>query len=54
MTFEPKILLRLQFLARVVRKECRYPATTDRRLFEGLFTVEQASSLEDNPDLAWG
>lgn len=52
MTVEPKIALRLQFLARVVRKECKHLTTTDRRLFGGLFTVEQAARLEENPDLA--
>jgi hypothetical protein len=31
MTLEPMIALRLQFLARVVRKECRHLATTDLR-----------------------
>jgi hypothetical protein len=52
MTADPKIILRLQFLTRVVRKECKHLATTDQRLFAGLFTLEQASSLEENPDLA--
>ena len=52
MTADPKITLRLQFLTRVVRKECKHLATTDQRLFAGLFTLEQASSLEENPDLA--
>jgi hypothetical protein len=52
MTADPKIILRLQFLIRVVRKECKHLATTDQRLFAGLFTLEQASSLEENPDLA--
>lgn len=46
MTVEPKIVLRLQFLTRVVRKECRHLATTDQRLFGGLFTKEQAALLE--------
>jgi len=52
MTLEPKIALRLQFLARVVRKECKHLTTTDQRLFGGLFTSEQASRLEGDPDLA--
>lgn len=52
MTVEPKITLRLQFLARVVRKECSHLATTDQRLFGGLFTLEQAMRLEEDPDLA--
>ena len=52
MTVEPKIALRLQFLARVVRKECKHLATTDQRLFGGLFTQAQAIRLEVDPDLA--
>jgi uncharacterized protein with HEPN domain len=52
MTLEPKMVLRLQFLARVVRKECRHLATTDSRLFKGLFTCEQVLQLEADPDLA--
>jgi hypothetical protein len=51
-TLEPKILLRLQFLVRVVRKECRHLATTDQRLFGNGFTLEQAAHLEENPDVA--
>ncbi|MFZ4701460.1 MAG: hypothetical protein ACOYMG_15530 [Candidatus Methylumidiphilus sp.] len=49
MTLDPKTALRLQFLARVVRKECRHLAITDSRLFESLFEVAQ---LEEDPDLA--
>lgn len=52
MIVEPKNLLRLKFLARVVRKECKHLATTDQRLFGGLFTLEQATRLEETPDLA--
>ena len=52
MNRKPKNLLRLQFLARVVRKECQHLATTDQRLFENLFTLEQATRLDANPDLA--
>ena len=37
MTVEPGITLRLQFLARVVCKECKHLTTTDQRLFGGLF-----------------
>ena len=43
MTLEPGIVLRLKFLARVVRKECRHLSTTDQRLFEKSFTLEQAA-----------
>ena len=42
MTVEPKIALRLQFLARVVRKECKHLTTTDQRLFGNLFTLPNA------------
>lgn len=52
MTLDAKIALRLQFLVRVVRKECRHLATTDARLFKGLFTSEQVAQLEADPDLA--
>jgi len=52
MTVEEKIELRLKFLIRVVGKECKYLTTTDQRLFGGLFTLEQASRLESDADLA--
>lgn len=52
MTIDPGIALRLQFLMRVVRKECQHLATTDQRLFGEPFTPERASQLETNPDLA--
>jgi hypothetical protein len=52
MIVENKIQLRLQFLARVVRKECQHLETTDRRLFSVPFTIEQAKELEENTDLA--
>ena len=52
MTAEAKIALRLKFLIRVVRKECQHLTTTDQRLFGGFFTLEQATRLEEDPDLA--
>jgi len=52
MTVEPKIALRLQFLVRVVRKECRHLGTTDQRLFSSLLNLEQVTLLEEAPDLA--
>lgn len=52
MTVAPTIALRLQFLVRVVTKECKHLATTDQSLFAGSFTLEQAAQLEENPDLA--
>lgn len=52
MIVEPKIALRLQFLARVVRKECRHLATTDQRLFGSGFNLAHVNQLEADPDLA--
>jgi hypothetical protein len=52
MTLDPNIALRLQFLVRVVRKECKHLITTDQRLFDAVFTLEQASRLEEDHDLA--
>jgi hypothetical protein len=52
MTLDPKIALRLQFLARVVRKECQHLVSTDQRLFDQPFTEARASQLETDPDLA--
>jgi len=49
---EPKNLLRLQFLVRVVQKECKYLSITDQRLFASLFTLEKAVLLEKDVDLA--
>lgn len=52
MTLAPDIRLRLQFLLRVVGKECHHLTTTDQRLFGGLFPLSQFANLEANPDLA--
>ena len=52
MTLSSTILLRLQFLTRVVRKECAHLAITNNRLFKTPFTKEQAAQLETNTDLA--
>lgn len=52
MTLDGKTKQRLQFLARVIRKECRHLETTDGRLFAQPFTVERARSLETDADLA--
>ena len=52
MTPDPKTILRLQFLVRVVHKECKHLATTDERLFRPLLTLDQVSRLEEDPDLA--
>jgi uncharacterized protein with HEPN domain len=52
MTLQPKTILRLQFLARVVQKECKHLIITDQRLFDSFFTQEKAVRLEEDPDLA--
>lgn len=52
MTLDFHAALRLKFLTRVVRKECQHLATTDQRLFVGMFTLAQAAQLEADPDLA--
>jgi hypothetical protein len=43
---------RLQFLARVVPKECEHLETTDGRLFAEPFTAERARTLDDDPEFA--
>jgi len=45
-------LLRLQFLARIVRKEIRYLRLTDQRLFPDSFTREKAERLDADVELA--
>jgi len=52
MTLAPTTQARLQFLARVVRKECRHLAVTDQRLFHAPFTAERAVQLENDVELA--
>ena len=52
MTLEPKIVLRLQFLSRVVRKECQHLVITDSRLFNDIFTLQQVKLLESDIELA--
>ena len=52
MMLDAKQVLRLQFLVRVVRKECQHLASTDARLFKGVFSLEQVQLLETDPDLA--
>jgi hypothetical protein len=52
MTVASKSLLRLQFLCRVVTKECRHLTLTDERLFVSMtFDIAQAGQLENDPDL---
>lgn len=52
MTLDPKSAARLQFLLRVVGKECRHLTTTDQRLFQAPFMPDEARRLETDPDLA--
>ena len=52
MTSDPKIALRLQFMVRVVRKECKHLVSKDQRLFSVPFTLERARQLETDADLA--
>ena len=52
MTLESGIALRLKFLVRVVHKECQHLTTTDQRLFGKSFTLEQATRLESDIELA--
>lgn len=52
MTIPPKLSARLEFLARVVRKECRHLQSTDARLFGDGFTVKMLMNLEETPDIA--
>ncbi|MCK9532900.1 MAG: hypothetical protein M0R77_20695 [Gammaproteobacteria bacterium] len=52
MTLDSKLRLRLQFLARVVRRECKHLNTTDQRLFSEPFTAQRVAGLETDPDLA--
>ncbi|HEX7970845.1 MAG TPA: hypothetical protein VF501_01295 [Thiobacillus sp.] len=52
MTLDPKIALRLQFLMRVVRRECQHLAATDQRLFSDPFTTERVRQLEADAELA--
>lgn len=52
MKVDAKTALRLQFLTRVVSKECRHLVTTDQRLFGSDFSLMQVNQLEADPDLA--
>lgn len=52
MTLNSKTVLRLQFLTRVVRKECQHLVATDQRLFAEPFTPERARQLDTDPGLA--
>lgn len=52
MNIESGKLLRLQFLAQIVRKEIRHLRLTDQRLFPTPFTRKKAERLEADIDLS--
>lgn len=52
MTLEEKAVLRVQFLARMVQKECHHLGTTNQRLFAQPFTLARADLLNTDVDLA--
>ncbi len=52
MSFPPKLVTRLQFLARVIDRESTHLRQTDQRLFASKFGVEDAKRLADDADLA--
>jgi len=49
---EKKIKLRIQFLDRVVQRECTQFNRTEKRLFAESFTLEKAKKLEEDDDLS--
>ena len=52
MTLDSQIAMRLRFLTRVVTKESKHLAITDKRLFQEAFTIEKAGILENDIELA--
>lgn len=52
MTSMPKNAARLQFLIRVVARECAHLGTTDTRLFAEPFVSEKVERLANDPDCA--
>lgn len=52
MTLENKVKLRLQFLDRVVQRECTQLNHTTKRLFAESFTLEKAKKLGEDDDLS--
>jgi hypothetical protein len=49
---EEKTRLRLQFLSRVVAKECDHLLVTDQRLFSQPFDLERVNQMKTDNDLA--
>ena len=52
MKMAPALAARLEFLSRVMSKECQYLLDTDGRLFASAFTLEQAQRIALDPMLA--
>lgn len=52
MNIEEKTRLRLQFLSRVVAKECDHLLVTDQRLFSQPFDLERVNQMKTDNDLA--
>ncbi len=52
MTLEKKVKLRIQFLDRVVQRECTHLNRTTKRLFEESFTLEKARKIGEDDDLS--
>ncbi|MDO8939443.1 MAG: hypothetical protein Q7U98_09795 [Methylicorpusculum sp.] len=46
MTISPQTALHVEFLARVLSKECLHLRTTDKRLFDDGYTLEQIEKLD--------
>ena len=49
---EEDVLLRIQFLDRVVQRECTHLNRTTDRLFEEPFTLEKARTIGNDDDLS--
>jgi hypothetical protein len=52
MTIDPALSARLEFLCRVVARECDYLAETDRRLFAIPLTADLLARLPETPELS--
>lgn len=52
MKIDTSLALRLEFLSRVTEKEAKHLLDTDARLFDSVFTVEEARKIEADPVLA--
>ena len=52
MNIENKIILRLEFLSRVVTKECEHLLLTDQRLFAVEFDLERVKQMDNDVELS--